>query len=62
MDSREVLNQVEQRLLKVDARVDFHAVEAGVQQDDDWWYVPVITQMKSGCPVTREFHSVFSQG
>ena len=55
MDSVAIFEEVEERLLKIDERVDFHAVEVGVQQDDDWWYVPVITQMKGGRPVAREF-------
>jgi len=32
-----IFNEVEQRFRKADKRVDFHAVEAGVQQDDDLW-------------------------
>ncbi len=55
MDSHAVYTEVERRLEQADERLDFHAVEAGVRQDDEWWYVPVITQMKGGRPVAREF-------
>ena len=55
MDSHTIFTEVESRLEAADERLDFHAVEAGVRQEDDWWYVPVITQMKGGRPVAREF-------
>ena len=55
MDSHAIFTEVERRLGMADQRLDFHAVEAGVRQDEDWWYVPVITQMKGGRPVAREF-------
>ena len=55
MDPHAIFTEVETRLSSVDQRLDFHAVEAGVRQDDDWWYVPVITQMRGGRQVAREF-------
>jgi hypothetical protein len=55
VDSHAVFDEVERRLREADERLDFHAVEKGVHQDDDWWYVPVITQMTGGRPVAREF-------
>ncbi len=55
VNAHEVFTEVEKRLEKADLRLDFHAVEAGVRRDEDWWYVPVITQMKGGRPAPREF-------
>jgi hypothetical protein len=55
MAPEELYKEVERRLEAVDERLDFHAVEAGVRKDEDWWYVPVVTGMKDGRRASREF-------
>lgn len=55
MDGKEVAEEAKKRLDAVDPRIDFHVVDGGVRQEEDWWYVPVITEMRSGRPAPREF-------
>ena len=55
MDGKTLSTEVKRRLDAVDPRLDFHVVDAGVRQDEDWWYVPVITEMKGGRSAPREF-------
>lgn len=55
MNAQTISTEVKRRLDAVDPRLDFHVVDAGVRQDEDWWYVPVITEMKGGRSAPREF-------
>lgn len=55
MTKRELVKAVRNRLGSVDPRLVFHIVEPAVRRDEDWWYVPVIPELKDGRTPPREF-------
>jgi hypothetical protein len=55
MNADEIVEAVEERLKQLDARADFHIVSKAVRQEDEWWYVPVVTIMHTGQQAPREF-------
>jgi hypothetical protein len=55
MTAQQLISEVKNRLAGLDARLRFDVVEAGVRQDDEWWYVPVIPEMSDGRLAARDF-------
>jgi len=53
MDKSDIIRLVREHLTSVGHGIEFEVIEAGVRQDDTWWYVPVLAT-RSGKDVPRE--------
>jgi hypothetical protein len=55
MNRDEIIIVTRQALAQVDRRFRFDVIEAGVRQDGEWWYVPVLAEGPNGVEPTHEF-------
>jgi hypothetical protein len=54
MNREQVIEAVRERLANVGHGISFEIIEAGVRQDGEWWYVPVIANGPKGQTLTHE--------
>lgn len=55
MNRDEVIRMAREALSQVDRRFRFDVIEAGVRQDGEWWYVPVVAEGPNGVEPPHEF-------
>ena len=55
MNRDQVIQMCREALAQVDRRFQFDVIEAGVRQDGEWWYVPVLAHGPEGAEPTHEF-------
>lgn len=54
MTRDEVIQLAKQQLAQVGHGIKFEVIEAGVRQEDSWWYLPVLAE-RNGKELPREF-------
>ena len=55
MNREVVIEAAREALAAIDPRFHFEVIEAGVRQDGDWWYVPVLAEGPQGIEPPHEF-------
>ena len=55
MEREKLIAAVADHLKTVGHGFVFEVVEGGVRQEEEWWYVPVVTQSSAGATPPREF-------